>query len=124
MQAPFFVAGVNMIDVLVFLALLGAAGMLLVRGRRATWSVLGCCGFGVLALARLANLLSYQWLLRSGGTPVYHRLRVLTWFGAGTAVLGLVGLGLLLAAVLAGRPAPAAGTRATSPTGAGAPPPA
>lgn len=126
MHAPFYVGGVNLLEVLVFLALLVAGAALLLRGRGASWSVLGGCGFGVLAVARLANLLSYQWLIRSSGTPAYQRIRVLEWFSAGVTILGLAGLGLLLAAVLAGRSRATAATRTA--TGAaessGFPPPA
>lgn len=125
MHAPFYVGGVNLLEVLVFLALLVAGAALLLRGRGASWSVLGGCGFGVLAVARLANLLSYQWLIRSSGTPAYQRIRVLEWFSAGVTILGLAGLGLLLAAVLAGRSRAAAGPTTTGATApAGSPPPA
>ena len=107
---PFDVRGVNVLDVATMVALVVAAAVVLARGRAAAWSVLGGVGFGLLALTRLANLLVFQWLVRSGGAPVYDRVRTVQWLNGGVALLGTIGLGLLLAAVLVGRSRPAAAT--------------
>ena len=123
---PFDVRSVNVLDAATMVALVVAAAVVLARGRAAPWSVLGGTGFALLALTRLANLLVLQWLVRSDASPVYERVRTLELLNGAVSLIGTAGLGLLLAAVLAGR----SGASAASPTAAGAeaqpgyPPPA
>ena len=122
---PFDVRSVNVLDVATMVALVVAAAVVLARGRAAAWSVLGGAGFGLLAVTRLANLLALQWLVRSDGAPIYERVRTMQWLNGGVALLGTVGLALLLASVLAGR---STATAATAPSsvpnpGAASPPP-
>jgi hypothetical protein len=107
---PFDVRSVNVLDVVTMGALVVAAAVVLARGRAAAWSVLGSVGFGLLALTRVANLLIFQWLVRSDNAPIYERVRTVQWLNGGVALLGTIGLGLLLAAVLVGRSRPAAAT--------------
>ena len=121
---PFDVRSVNILDVATMAAMAVAAAVVLARGRGASWSVLGCAGFGLLAATRLANLLVLQWLVRSDATPIYERVRTLQLLNGAVSLIGTIGLALLLAAVLAGRSRAAAGpttTGATAPAGSSPP---
>lgn len=116
----FDIRGVNVLDVVVIVLLLGAARVVLTRGRGATWAARAAAGLGLLALTRLGGVLAFQWLLWEQEGPLIERARLYSWIQAGLSLANTVGLVLLVVAVLTGRrtsepatpPAPYSGAQA------------
>jgi hypothetical protein len=108
MLGQFDIHGVNVLDVLSIALFVGAAALVLARGRGAPWAVRAAAGLGLLALARFGGILALQWLLWSRGTGIVEKSRLYSYVQAGLWLVGTAGLALLVVAVLSQRREPAA----------------
>jgi hypothetical protein len=97
----------------VLVLLLWVAGLVAsaVHPDRGRWRALAMGGFGTLAAASVVGMLPNIILMTSGYRPPVHAL--LAVFGIVGLILSLIGTGLVIAAVLTGRPGRPAGTTDT-----------
>jgi hypothetical protein len=105
MLNPFDIRGVNVLDVLTVALLVGAAALVLARGRGARWARRAAAGIGLLALSRLLAIVALQWLLWERQTGMVEKVRAYSWMQACLCLLGTTGLVVLVVAVLTQREA-------------------
>jgi len=112
MLGQFDIRGVNVLDVLSIALVVGAAVLVLARGRRAAWAVRAAVGLGLLALARFGGILALQWLLWERQTAMVEKARAYAWMQAALWLVTTGGIVLLVVAVLTQRRQPEASVAA------------